>query len=184
MTFTEFQLKVSQDLKILFHEIVCIKKQLFTRTSQLTNDGEDGINSFITKLDIQEAVNEVQAPEDTVKAVVPFEKVNVIVRVDAQGRLVKESLVEISDSGSIDLPLGEDIRIGGVSISTNGDKTFVHVQVEVIRVWTVLHSLNKYPSVEIINEAGHRIFTQIDYIDTNTIQIVFTNPTNGYVTLN
>lgn len=49
---------------------------------------------------------------------------------------------------------------------------------------TINHSLQKYPSATIINSAGDEVEGNINYIDINNMQISFTSPFSGRVTLN
>lgn len=57
MTYQEFIIKVRGDIKTLYYEINCLKKQLIIKTSQLINDGEDGKESFITTSEVNILIN-------------------------------------------------------------------------------------------------------------------------------
>lgn len=179
MTLIEWRNKTSQDIKMLFYELNCIKKQIVNRTSQLINDGQDGEHPFITAEDIIE----LSVPEEVVKAMEPFTTNNRIPRVDGEGRLLKESLVTISDEGSIDIPAGQHFTVDGVPID-GLDKNFVYVRNFLGPVWNIVHGLEKYPSVSIFDGLGNKIYASVKYIDLNTVEITFNTPMTGSATLN
>ena len=67
--------------------------------------------------------------------------------------------------------IGSIITIGGAGGS---DKNYSHIQDVPSTLWTVSHNLNKIPSVTILNNSGEEIYADINVINNNTIQILFT----------
>lgn len=64
------------------------------------------------------------------------------------------------------------------------DLNYVHTQSTPLAVWTITHDLEKKPSVRIEDLAGNDIIAEIDYVDLNTITIVFAIPLSGTAYLN
>ena len=66
------------------------------------------------------------------------------------------------------------------------DLNYVHTQSESdpLAVWTIAHNLDKNPSVRIEDLEGNDIIAQIDYVDTNTLTIIFAIPIAGTAYLN
>lgn len=64
------------------------------------------------------------------------------------------------------------------------DKNFVYTQNIPDDVWTIVHTLNKFPSVSVKDSAGTLVLGQIDYIDTTTIKITFSGSFSGVAILN
>ncbi|MEG1757797.1 MAG: hypothetical protein RR235_04985 [Oscillospiraceae bacterium] len=65
-----------------------------------------------------------------------------------------------------------------------GDKTFTFNQAVPEKVWTVLHSMGKYPSVSVSDSAGTVVFGEVSYTDVNSIKIVFASAFAGTAYLN
>lgn len=72
---------------------------------------------------------------------------------------------------------------GPVGPSGTGDKSFTQDFLTSSSV-TVLHSLNKRPSVTVINSANDEIEGDVDYIDLNTVQVSFAGAMSGSVVCN
>jgi hypothetical protein len=113
---------------------------------------------------------------------VPFTRPNSVVRVDTTGRNSKESLVDITDLGSVNIPANQNYLIDGTAIQS--DKTFRYSQTAPIATWNINHNLNKYPAVVITDLAGNEYESQFTYTDLNNITISFNNPFSGYANLN
>lgn len=65
-----------------------------------------------------------------------------------------------------------------------GDLTYVHYQDVPQKVWTVVHNLNKYPSVTVVTSAGDVVMADINYKDNTTIIINFSAELAGRAFLN
>ena len=51
-------------------------------------------------------------------------------------------------------------------------------------VWNIIHNLDKYPSVTVVNESKEVMIGNITYIDKDNITITFSAPFSGYAYLN
>lgn len=77
--------------------------------------------------------------------------------------------------------------VGGVvgSLQTvTQSTTFTFTQTTPAIVWDVVHDLNKYPSVTVVNTLGQVVQPDIDYVSMNEIKISFAFPYTGSVYLN
>ena len=68
--------------------------------------------------------------------------------------------------------------------STIEDKNYLHTQSISSDSWVVVHNLNKYPSVCVIDSAGTRLEGAITYDSLNQVTISFAGDTSGTATLN
>ena len=66
----------------------------------------------------------------------------------------------------------------------SGDKHYYHLQGQPNNIWTVVHLLNKYPSVTVFDSAGTIVFGNIRYIDLNTVELSFGEAFAGKAALN
>lgn len=67
---------------------------------------------------------------------------------------------------------GIDSRLS--AIEQNGsDKTYIHNQSSLSRVWTVIHNLGKRPSVTVTDNDGNVVEADIKYIDHNVLTVSF-----------
>lgn len=66
------------------------------------------------------------------------------------------------------------------------DKTYIHRQKEVSKEWTIIHNLNKYPSVTIINSAGDEVIGDVRYYkdNINKVTVYFQAEFKGTAILN
>tara|TARA_R100000479_G_scaffold36232_1_gene16051 strand:- start:203 stop:541 length:339 start_codon:yes stop_codon:yes gene_type:complete len=65
-----------------------------------------------------------------------------------------------------------------------GDKNVVFEQVQPSATWTVTHSMNKNPSVTVVNSSGTIIYPSIKYDSTSQVTLTFSGSTSGKVYLN
>ena len=59
------------------------------------------------------------------------------------------------------------------------DKTYIFVQGTPSNVWTVVHNLNKYPNISVVDSGNTEVIGEIKYIDINTVQITFSSEFSG-----
>ena len=90
-----------------------------------------------------------------------------------------DTRVETNSSSISDLNQRVD-AIEGV----DSDKNFVHMQGVPSDTWTINHTLNKYPSVTIIDSGGTEVIGNIKYIDTSTVIVTFASGFSGKAILN
>ena len=67
-------------------------------------------------------------------------------------------------------------------ISTGG--TYTQCFTSALSVWTVTHSLGKYPSVTVVDGNTEVVIGNVDYLNSNVVQITFDSPFSGCVFLN
>jgi len=72
----------------------------------------------------------------------------------------------------------------GVAVVTPTPTTFIFTQDIPTPVWVIIHNLNKYPSVTVVDTAGTEVEGQVEYIDSNTIIITFSVGFAGKAYLN
>ena len=65
-----------------------------------------------------------------------------------------------------------------------GDKTFIFEQITPSATWNITHTLNKFPSVSVVDTAGTQVFTDVNYIDKNNITLAFSTGFAGKAFLN
>lgn len=62
--------------------------------------------------------------------------------------------------------------------------TYEHTQIISSNTWVVLHNLNKWPSVTIVDDGDNVIIGDIEYINENELLITFAHPVSGRAYLN
>lgn len=67
---------------------------------------------------------------------------------------------------------------------SGGDLNYVFYQLSASALWHIVHSLGKFPDVVVIDSGGNNVIGTIDYIDMNTLDIVFSAPFGGTCYLN
>lgn len=84
---------------------------------------------------------------------------------------INNSIVNIANEGSL-------------STGNTGDKNYIHTQISASNVWRISHSLNKYPSVVIVDSSGSTVVGEVKYIDKSNIEVSFSVAFVGYAYLN
>lgn len=83
--------------------------------------------------------------------------------------------------------------INGVTLTGNktaddlglvADKTYLHRQTVASDTWVIVHNLNKYPSVNIIDSTGNEVIGEVIYNNTNQVTLRFKGGFKGIATLN
>lgn len=64
------------------------------------------------------------------------------------------------------------------------DHSFIYSQGLPAQTWTIIHNLNRYPSVTPVNSARTKMNAVVDYIDKNRLTITFLFPVAGQAYLN
>lgn len=74
----------------------------------------------------------------------------------------------------------------GVSsvITESEDKFFAFRQGTASDTWTVVHNLNKYPSVTVVDSTGRVVVGGTQYLDSNTVVLTFSGAFSGVAYLN
>ena len=52
------------------------------------------------------------------------------------------------------------------------------------KVWEIEHNMNKYPAVTIVDAGGNVLYTEVEYIDKNNLEVRFVASTSGKAYLN
>lgn len=68
--------------------------------------------------------------------------------------------------------------------ASDGDKNYVHVQGTAATVWEVVHNLNKFPSVTVIDSSGREVEGQIDHISYTHCTLTFSHSFAGKAYIN
>ena len=105
------------------------------------------------------------------------------------------SSIEINTGGSVSINTPDisvnpitvkqeliNVTVGGITAAS--DAHYVHNQEIVSKIWTVEHNLNKYPAVSVVDSGDNVLYTEIEYIDKNTLEVRFEASTSGKAYMN
>ena len=90
--------------------------------------------------------------------------------------LIRETVRDV-DTASNDYLVTEK----AVALANN---TFVFNQAEASDMWIIVHNLNKFPSVTVIDSAGTQFMAQVKYDSSNQLTIYMNGATTGKAYLN
>lgn len=77
------------------------------------------------------------------------------------------------------------VLIGNLTSEDLGiDQTYVHTQNVASDIWTIVHNLDRYPSVTVVDSAGSVVIGDVLYSDNNTIVLGFQGAFSGNAYLN
>lgn len=113
---------------------------------------------------------------ETLNIIEPSDAINV--NVTEVGNEVTTNIV--SKDVSVDI-----ILTGGiVEVTGGGDKNYVFNQSSASSTWTINHTLNKFPSVEVVDSANDIVIGDVTYNSITQITITFTAAFSGKAYLN
>lgn len=61
---------------------------------------------------------------------------------------------------------------------------YVYEQIKASKTWNIHHTLDKYPSISIVDSSGNQVTGSPNYIDKNNVAIEFTSEFSGRAYLN
>ena len=64
------------------------------------------------------------------------------------------------------------------------DKSYLHTQTTASDTWVIVHNLNKFPAVSVIDSAGNEVIGDVIYNDVNQVTLRFEGGFKGTATLN
>lgn len=64
------------------------------------------------------------------------------------------------------------------------EQTYIFTQLTPDTLWDIIHNLNRYPSVTVVDSGGSEIIPSVIYISGNQVQLHFSNATSGKAYLN
>ena len=94
-----------------------------------------------------------------------------------------EAILSVDITGSTTKSLNLNARDGSV-ISVEYVDTYVHTQGTPSATWSVLHNMNKYPSVTIVDSAQNVVIGDVEYNTLNACTITFAAAFSGYAYFN
>lgn len=107
------------------------------------------------------------------------------------------NVVSKTNTNNVDVIVGDSISVDVISkteqpsvdvIITGGivgtDKNFVFTQSSASATWTVNHTLNKFPSVSVVDSAGSIVIGNVTYNSTSQITLTFSASFSGKAYLN
>lgn len=94
--------------------------------------------------------------------------------------ITPESGEFLFDTDTKSLYIGDGVTPGGLLVSSaSGNITYVHTQSSSASTWNINHNLGYYPNVTIIDSSGRVVEGEIDYVDVNNIQLLFSAAFTG-----
>lgn len=92
------------------------------------------------------------------------------------------------DSKQDKLIAGKNIIIENNVISTvdmqYGAETFIYTQAIPSKEWKIVHNLQKFPNVTVVDSAKTEIIGDVEYLNKNEIKLYFASPFSGEAYLN
>jgi len=111
------------------------------------------------------------------------ETLNIIEPSDAININVTEVGNEVT-TNVVSKDLSVDIILTGGVVQVSGDKNFVFTQSSASATWTINHTLNKFPAVEVVDSANDIVIGNVTYNSITQITITFTAAFSGKAYLN
>jgi len=72
----------------------------------------------------------------------------------------------------------------GAGGGLGSDANYVYTQIVPATTWSVTHTLNKYPAIEVIDSGGTEITGDVNYVSTTEVTLTFKSPFGGKAILN
>lgn len=69
-------------------------------------------------------------------------------------------------------------------VNLKSNTTYVHTQDTASATWSIVHNLNKYPAIAIVDSAGSIVVGEVKYISSNEVQVYFNGAFSGKAYVN
>lgn len=113
---------------------------------------------------------------------------NCVVEIDGEEfncKLRRGIYVEPNDIVFVKFPQDSNVdKYVDAILGGNETPTFTHNQLSPEKEWNVVHNLNRFPTVTVVDSGGSVVLGDVQYIDENQIKIVFTTSFSGKAYLN
>ena len=94
--------------------------------------------------------------------------------------VIQLSVDVLSDNGTIT----DGTTLNTTSVYANADKHEIKTQTANDTTWDFTHTLNKYPSVSVVDSGNNIIYGDVEYISTSRLKIHFSSAQSGKAYLN
>ena len=94
--------------------------------------------------------------------------------------VIQLSVDLLADNGTIT----DGTTINTTSVYSTADKHIIKTQLSADTVWDFTHTLNKFPSVTIVDSGNNIIHGDVEYISTSRLKIYFSSAQSGKAYLN
>jgi len=74
--------------------------------------------------------------------------------------------------------------VTGPLANSSETETYVFTQQVSASVWTITHHKGSYPSVTVVDSAGTVVYGEVQYLDENTVRVIFSSEFSGTAYLN
>ena len=101
---------------------------------------------------------------------------------DVKGVKVGDVVAVTRDGGEylVTIPGGAPAEV----LPGSGDKNYVHTQGTPNTIWNVVHNLDKYPSVTVVDSGNSVVIPNVAYVDADVVQLTFGSATSGKAYVN
>lgn len=121
---------------------------------------------------------------DTVEIAITQQVIEVTVADPITGDVqvtVSEQPIQIDITGGMGLPgiQGPEGPQGPQGIPGASNSSYVHNQLDPSDTWTIVHNLQMYPNIVVIDSAGSVVEGDRQYTDNNTVVLTFSGAFSG-----
>jgi phage minor structural protein len=105
----------------------------------------------------------------------PIDPNDYLLKFDGSQLYIKNNISSVTWEGIQNKPNFATVAItGNYDDLTNKPKDkHVHIQTTPSLVWTIIHDMNKFPSVTIVDSGGNEVTGKKRYVDENTVELTF-----------
>jgi hypothetical protein len=90
---------------------------------------------------------------------------------------IRSQIKAVKGTGNYDDVVSDSLR--ELADRLRNSEGHVHTQDVASSIWTIVHSLNRYPNIIIFDESYNQIFAKVKMINVNTARVTFSEPVSG-----
>ncbi len=138
----------------------------------------------LSAVDGRLVVNQIISPDASIDVVATPTELHIQLAESIQAKI--ETALQPGDNVSLLYNDGDGFSpyITEADLASAKDKNFVYEQAIPSNTWSILHNLNKYPSVTVLDSARSEVQGEVVHNSINLITIVFNSSFSGTATLN
>jgi hypothetical protein len=102
---------------------------------------------------------------------------SLIVTLEDELNYIRSQIKAVKGTSNFDDVISDSLR--EVAERLTNSEGYFHTQSVASSIWTIVHSLNRYPNIIIFDTSYNQIFAKVKMLNVNTARVTFSEPVAG-----
>jgi len=102
---------------------------------------------------------------------------SLIVTLEDELNYIRSQIKAVKGTGNYDDVVSDSLR--ELAERLRNSEGYVHTQTTAATIWTIVHSLNRFPGIIVFDTEYNQIFAKVKMLNVNTARVTFSEPIAG-----